>query len=133
MYNINVDKRTLVLIFGLVGSILGFIIGILFNSANYTMGCYISITTAIVIYTIVVYIYHKNSRDFIFSYGVSTIWMFVIYLLANIIATNMYTSYICRYHMNGCGLFVTYSIFGFISTFCFLAASYLSFKIAYAW
>ncbi|KEG02003.1 hypothetical protein YYE_02742 [Plasmodium vinckei vinckei] len=34
----EIDKRTLVLIFGLVGSILGFVVGVLFNSINYIMG-----------------------------------------------------------------------------------------------
>ncbi|ETB57939.1 hypothetical protein YYC_04727 [Plasmodium yoelii 17X] len=131
MANINIDKRTLVLIFGLVGSILGFIIGILFDPASYMVGYYIFITIAVVAYTIIVYIYHNNSRDYIFSYGISTIWMFVIYILVNIIATTTHTTSACRHNTNSCGLFITYSIFGFISAFLFLAASYFSFKITY--
>ncbi|SCM20641.1 conserved Plasmodium protein, unknown function [Plasmodium chabaudi chabaudi] len=127
----EVDKRALVLIFGLVGTILGFVVGVLFNSINYIMGCYIFISIALLFYTILVYTYNKNSRDFMLSYAVTTGWMFLISLMTHIVVTDIYTSPNCKSHMNSCAKYIFCSVFGFMSSLCFLIASYLSFKIAH--
>ncbi|VEV56243.1 conserved Plasmodium protein, unknown function [Plasmodium vinckei vinckei] len=129
----EIDKRTLVLIFGLVGSILGFVVGVLFNSINYIMGCYLFISIILLLYTILVYTYNKNSRDFIFSYAVTTGWMFLISLMVHIVVTDVYTTPTCRSNRNNCANYIFCSVFGFMSSFSFLVASYLSFKIARVW
>ncbi|CAD2103458.1 conserved Plasmodium protein, unknown function [Plasmodium vinckei] len=129
----KIDKRTLILIFGLVASILGFVVGILFNSINYIMGCYIFISTILLFYTILVYTYNKNSRDFILSYAVTTGWMFLISLMTHIVITDIYTTPSCRDSRNSCAKYIFCSVFGFMSSFFFLATSYLSFKVARVW
>ncbi|CAD2091155.1 conserved Plasmodium protein, unknown function [Plasmodium vinckei brucechwatti] len=129
----EIDKRTLVLIFGLVASILGFVVGVLFNSINYIMGCYIFISVILLFYTILVYTYNKNSRDFIFSYAVTTGWMFLISLMTHIVVTDIYTTPSCRNDRHSCAKYIFCSVFGFMSSLCFLATSYLSFKIAHVW
>ncbi|SBT76947.1 conserved Plasmodium protein, unknown function [Plasmodium ovale] len=122
-------------LFGLIASILLFVVGGMFDSGSYFMGCYIFLGSVLTTYTILTFLIPstKGSRDFVFSYAVSSACMCVISLITHIVITDAYTRPICSTTSNGCIKYIFISLFGFISSTCFLVSSLLSFKLAHIW
>ncbi|CRG96117.1 conserved Plasmodium protein, unknown function [Plasmodium gallinaceum] len=122
-------------IFGLIASSLLFAVAGTFNELTGVVGCFIFLGGAFTIYTIITFLIPsmKNSRDLVFSYGVSTACMFVACIMTFIILTYFYTKIHCHYGSKYCARLVFGSIFGFLSSGFFLVSSMLSLKIAHVW
>ncbi|CAA9988085.1 conserved Plasmodium protein, unknown function [Plasmodium knowlesi strain H] len=127
------DKVTFLL--GIIASILLFVVGGLFNNVSYILGCYTFLGLVLTVYTILAFFIPstQKSRDFVFSYGVTTACMFVISLMFHIIITDSKVKSSCRYNNSNCAHYVLISVCGFASTFCFLAASVMTFKVLRVW
>ncbi|SBT71165.1 conserved Plasmodium protein, unknown function [Plasmodium malariae] len=130
-----IHRDVITFIFGIIASVLLFVIGGMFDNLSYILGCYTFVGFLLTIYTIFAFLIPntKKSRDFVFSYAVSTACMFVLSLMVHIVITDRHTKISCEQKSNNCVKYVFASVFGFVSSTCFLVTSVLTFKIARVW
>ncbi|CRG99935.1 conserved Plasmodium protein, unknown function [Plasmodium relictum] len=122
-------------IFGIIASILLFVVSGLFYEFNGLTGCFVFLGVFFLLYTLFAFLIPntKNSRDFVFSYGVSTGCMFVACLMTFIIMSHFHTRPHCNVGTKSCAKYIFGSLFGFLSSGFFLVASILSFKVVHIW
>ncbi|EUD65524.1 hypothetical protein C922_04030 [Plasmodium inui San Antonio 1] len=128
-------KDMVTFLFGIIASILLFVVGGMLDSVNYILGCYTFVGLVLMMYSILAFLVPstKKSRDFVFSYGVTTACMFVISLMIHIVIVDSHVKSSCKYSNGNCMKYVFISVCGFTSTFCFLAASIMTFKVIHVW
>ncbi|GAW80837.1 conserved Plasmodium membrane protein, unknown function [Plasmodium gonderi] len=131
----EIQRDIVTFLFGIVASLLLFVVGGMFNNTKYIFGCYIFLGFVLTTYTILAFLIPrtKKSKNFVFSYAVSTACMFLISLMSHIVITDAHTAPACAGNVNHCTKYIFASIFGFVSTLSFLVASILTFKLANVW
>ncbi|GAB66343.1 hypothetical protein PCYB_091290 [Plasmodium cynomolgi strain B] len=124
-------KDMLTFLLGIIASILLFVVGGMLDNVNYILGCYVFVGFVLTAYTILAFLVPntKKSRDFVFSYGVTTACMFVISLMIHIIIIDSHVKSACKHNNGNCVKYVFTSVCAFASTSCFLAASIMTFKV----